>query len=98
MGSWLFLSFPLQKNAMEDEFPVHEEQDLDYLAPFLIQIGYPEKMTKRQALRLRDDCLTDFKNRLIAKANIIQVRFEKVFPAFLQDEHVTRVSSALAGG
>ncbi|XP_047924905.2 dynein regulatory complex subunit 7 isoform X4 [Anser cygnoides] len=65
------------KNAMEDEFPVHEEQDLDYLAPFLIQIGHPEKMTKGQVLRLRDDCLTDFKNRLIAKANIIQARFEK---------------------
>ncbi|XP_071899771.1 dynein regulatory complex subunit 7 isoform X6 [Anas platyrhynchos] len=69
--------YEAMKNAMEDEFPVHEEQDLDYLAPFLIQIGYPEKMTKRQALRLRDDCLTDFKNRLIAKANIIQARFEK---------------------
>ncbi|XP_035192369.1 dynein regulatory complex subunit 7 isoform X4 [Oxyura jamaicensis] len=65
------------KNAMEDEFTVHEEQDLDYLEPFLIQIGHPEKMTKGQVLRLRDDCLTDFKNRLIAKANIIQARFEK---------------------
>ncbi|NXI66274.1 DRC7 protein, partial [Anseranas semipalmata] len=65
------------KNAMEDEFPGQEEQDLDYLAPFLIQIGHPEKMTKGQALRLKDDCLTDFKNRLLAKANIIQARSEK---------------------
>ncbi|KAF1398428.1 Dynein regulatory complex subunit 7, partial [Spheniscus magellanicus] len=65
------------KNTMEDELPGQEEQDLDYLAPFLIQIGYREKMTKGQALRVRDDCLTDFKRRLIDKANIIQARFEK---------------------
>ncbi|KAF1462071.1 Dynein regulatory complex subunit 7, partial [Pygoscelis antarcticus] len=65
------------KNTMEDELPGQEEQDLDYLAPYLIQIGYREKMTKGQALRVRDDCLTDFKRRLIDKANIIQARFEK---------------------
>uniref|UniRef100_A0A803YA84 Dynein regulatory complex subunit 7 n=1 Tax=Meleagris gallopavo TaxID=9103 RepID=A0A803YA84_MELGA len=64
-------------NAKKDEFPGQKEQDLDYLAPFLIQIGSPEKMTKRQALRLRDDCLSDFKNRLVSKANIIQAHFEK---------------------
>ncbi|KAF1596093.1 UNVERIFIED_CONTAM: Dynein regulatory complex subunit 7, partial [Eudyptes robustus] len=65
------------KNTMEDELPGQEEQDLDYLAPFLIRIGYREKMTKGQALRVRDDCLTDFKHRLIDKANVIQARFEK---------------------
>ncbi|KAF1643461.1 Dynein regulatory complex subunit 7, partial [Eudyptes chrysocome] len=63
------------KNTMEDELPGQE--DLDYLAPFLIRIGYREKMTKGQALRIRDDCLTDFKRRLIDKANVIQARFEK---------------------
>uniref|UniRef100_A0A8V0ZEA7 Dynein regulatory complex subunit 7 n=1 Tax=Gallus gallus TaxID=9031 RepID=A0A8V0ZEA7_CHICK len=64
-------------NAKKDEFPGQNEQDLDYLAPFLIQMGSPEKMTRRQALRLRDNCLSDFKNRLVSKANIIQARFEK---------------------
>ncbi|XP_021263685.1 dynein regulatory complex subunit 7 [Numida meleagris] len=64
-------------NAKRDEFPGQRDQDLDYLAPFLIQIGSPEKITKRQALRLRDDCLSDFKNRLVSKANIIQAHFEK---------------------
>ncbi|XP_072202604.1 dynein regulatory complex subunit 7 [Excalfactoria chinensis] len=63
--------------AKEDEFPGQTGQDLDYLAPFLIQIGNPEKVTKKQALRLRDDCLSDFKNRLVSKANIIQAHFEK---------------------
>lgn len=56
------------------------EQDLDYLAPFLIQIGGIEKMTKWLALRLKEDCLTDFKHRLVDKANLIQARFEKVPP------------------
>uniref|UniRef100_A0A8C6XB60 Dynein regulatory complex subunit 7 n=1 Tax=Naja naja TaxID=35670 RepID=A0A8C6XB60_NAJNA len=53
------------------------EQELDYLAPFLIQVGGLEKMTKWLALRLKEDCLNDFKHRLVDKANLIQARFEK---------------------
>ncbi|NXS43857.1 DRC7 protein, partial [Balaeniceps rex] len=69
--------YEAMKNTMEDELPGQEEQDLDYLSPFLIQTGHREKMMKGQALCVRDDCLTDFKHRLIDKANIIQARFEK---------------------
>ncbi|XP_074896673.1 dynein regulatory complex subunit 7 isoform X1 [Buteo buteo] len=69
--------YEAMKNTMEDELLGQEEQDLDYLAPFLIQIGHRKKMTKGQALRVRDDCLTDLKHRLVDKANIIQARFEK---------------------
>ncbi|NXS95586.1 DRC7 protein, partial [Jacana jacana] len=65
------------KNTREDELWGPEEQDLKYLAPFLIQMGHREKMTKVQAQRVRDGCLTDFKHRLINKANIIQARLEK---------------------
>lgn len=79
------MSFPLQKNTREDELLGQEGQDLDYLAPFLIQIGNTEKMTKAQALRLRNDCLADLKRRLVNKANIIQARFDKVSPALLWD-------------
>ncbi|NXN76412.1 DRC7 protein, partial [Himantopus himantopus] len=69
--------YEAMKNTMEDELQGQAEQDLDYLAPFLIQIGHSEKMTKAQALRVRDNCLTDFKHRLVDKANIIQARLEK---------------------
>ncbi|NXA25534.1 DRC7 protein, partial [Ibidorhyncha struthersii] len=69
--------YEAMKNAMEDELRGQGEQDLDYLAPFLIPDGHSEKMTKAQALRVRDDCLTDFKHRLVDKANIIQARLEK---------------------
>ncbi|NXE11065.1 DRC7 protein, partial [Lophotis ruficrista] len=66
-----------RKNTMEDELLGQEEQNLDYLAPFLIKIGHRQRMTKGQALCVIDDCLTDFKHRLIHKVNIIQARFEK---------------------
>ncbi|NXC20929.1 DRC7 protein, partial [Corythaeola cristata] len=69
--------YEAMKNKTEDELPGQEEQDLDYLAPFLIQTGHRGRMTKEQALRVRDACLTDFKRRLINKVDIIQARFEK---------------------
>lgn len=51
---------------------------MDYLAPFLAQIGYPERLTSAQAYKLKEDCLADLKQRLIDKANLIQLRFENV--------------------
>ncbi|NXH13047.1 DRC7 protein, partial [Bucco capensis] len=67
----------VMKNTEEEELLGQEEQHLDYLAPFLIQIGHREKMSKGQALHVRDACLADLKQRLLAKANIIQARLEK---------------------
>ncbi|XP_053935138.1 dynein regulatory complex subunit 7 isoform X2 [Cuculus canorus] len=54
-----------------------EKQDLDYLAPVLIQLGYKGKMTKEQALHARDECLAAYKDRLLNKIKIIQARYEK---------------------
>ncbi|KAL5008992.1 hypothetical protein ScPMuIL_014573 [Solemya velum] len=54
-----------------------QEMEIDYLAPFLSQIGDPEKLTRKQACQLKEDCLADLKQRLIDKANLIQARFEK---------------------
>ena len=56
-----------------------QEMEIDYLAPFLAQIGDPEKLTRQQAYDLKEDCLADLKQRLIDKANLIQARFEKVY-------------------
>ncbi|XP_078089368.1 dynein regulatory complex subunit 7 [Mustelus asterias] len=53
------------------------EEELDYLAPFLARLGQPRRITKKVAMTLRNDCLTDMKQRLIDKANLIQSRFEK---------------------
>ncbi|ESO96481.1 hypothetical protein LOTGIDRAFT_115813, partial [Lottia gigantea] len=54
-----------------------QEMEIDYLAPFLAQIGDPEHVQRPQAFKLKEDCLNDLKQRLIDKANLIQARFEK---------------------
>lgn len=65
---------------MHEEHLRQVEAQLDYLAPFLAQLPPSEKMTRWQAMRVKDECLSDFKQRLIDKANLIQARFEKVRP------------------
>jgi len=54
-----------------------QEMELDYMAPFLAQLGTPEKLLRNQAIKLKEDCLADLKQRLIDKANLIQSRFEQ---------------------
>ncbi|NXX73850.1 DRC7 protein, partial [Urocolius indicus] len=69
--------YEAMKEEMEDELLEQEKQDLDYLEPFLIQIGYRDKMTKEQALCVGNYCLTHLKECLVAKVNIIQAHLEK---------------------
>ncbi|XP_059160547.1 dynein regulatory complex subunit 7-like [Physella acuta] len=66
----------LERQLLEEKMR-KQEMEIDYLAPFLAQMGDPEKITKPQALKLKEDCLADLKHRLINKANLIQSRFEK---------------------
>jgi hypothetical protein len=51
---------------------------MDYLAPFLAQIGDPGHLSRAEAYKLKEECLQDLKQRLIDRANLIQARFEKV--------------------
>ncbi|NXI37390.1 DRC7 protein, partial [Galbula dea] len=74
------------KNTKEEKLLGQEEQHLDYLEPFLIRIGHREKLTKGEALCVRDDCLADFKHHLVTKANIIQARFEKAVEELQKEE------------
>lgn len=67
-----------QERVLHEEHLWQVETQLDYLAPFLAQLPPGEKLTRWQAVRLKDECLSDFKQRLIDKANLIQERFEKV--------------------
>ncbi|CAK8692243.1 unnamed protein product [Clavelina lepadiformis] len=66
----------LERLAMEEKLR-RQEMEMDYLAPFLAQIGNPEKISRNQAFKLKEDCLSDLKQRLIDKANLIQLRFER---------------------
>lgn len=65
------------ERVLHEEHLRQVEAQLDYLAPFLAQLPPGEKLTRWQAVRLKDECLSDFKQRLIDKANLIQARFEK---------------------
>ncbi|XP_029781495.1 dynein regulatory complex subunit 7 isoform X2 [Suricata suricatta] len=65
------------ERVMHEEHLRQTEAQLDYLAPFLAQLPPNEKLTRWQAIRIKDDCLSDFQQRLIDKANLIQARFEK---------------------
>ncbi|XP_048371753.1 dynein regulatory complex subunit 7 isoform X2 [Sphaerodactylus townsendi] len=67
----------LMERLLQEERLRQVEQDLDYLAPYLIQMGGVEKMPRWMVMRLKEDCLTDFKHHLVDKANLIQARFEK---------------------
>ncbi|CAL8075052.1 unnamed protein product [Calicophoron daubneyi] len=71
------LRLELEK-AAEAERTRRKEADLDYLAPFLAQLEIVgDRLTREQAFALREECLQDFKQRLINRANIIQARFER---------------------
>ena len=52
---------------------------MDYLEPLLEQLNLGDaKLTRQQAVKLRDDCLAELKQRLLDQANLIQASFEKV--------------------
>ena len=68
----------LQERKQQEEAMKKHELELDYLAPFLAQIGDPPKISRQEAYKLKEECLQDLKQRLIDKANLIQARFEKV--------------------
>lgn len=67
----------LERKQREEAMKKHE-RELDYLAPFLAQIGDPPHIKRPEACKLKEECLQDLKQRLIDKANLIQARFEKV--------------------
>eukprot|EP00051_Salpingoeca_urceolata_P005939 m.78991 g.78991 ORF g.78991 m.78991 type:complete len:886 (+) comp14608_c0_seq1:127-2784(+) len=49
----------------------------DYLAPFLIQLDDPKHISQEEAHWLMETCLQDLKDRLIAKAKLIEETFGK---------------------
>ncbi|VDP56363.1 unnamed protein product [Schistosoma curassoni] len=52
--------------------------EIDYLQPYLIKYEMiNNKLTKEQALSIRNECLIDFKQTLINKMNIIQLNYDK---------------------
>ncbi len=66
---------------MNDEKLRKQTLEVDYLAPFLAELGLPDAklLTPAITTELKERCLADLKQRLIDKANLIQKRFEAVY-------------------
>ena len=54
------------------------QADLDYLSPFLVNKSSPDKLTKEEAIQVRDACLKSTKERIVEKTTIIQNRLDEV--------------------
>lgn len=52
-------------------------REINELGPYLARIGNPAHISKTEAYLLRDDCLSDFKQVSIDKANRILRMIEK---------------------
>ena len=57
-----------------------QDGQADYMAPFLAMMGHPDvdELSVEQAYRLRELCLTDYKQQLVHRAELIHARFENV--------------------
>ncbi|XP_038579649.1 dynein regulatory complex subunit 7 [Micropterus salmoides] len=54
-----------------------QEKEKDILAPLLIRLNNAETLSAEDAKQLHQDCLAEFKQRLVEHANLIQERYEK---------------------
>jgi hypothetical protein len=58
----------------DDDEEEAQEQPIDYLSPFLPKVPGTRALNREEALKVREDCLKSLRDRLIERANIIQVR------------------------
>ncbi|KAI8817432.1 uncharacterized protein EV422DRAFT_622654 [Fimicolochytrium jonesii] len=66
-----------KKETSKDE-EESNKTDLDYLSPFLVSYSNPSHLAREECIAIKDACLKAFKERLIEKANIIQIRLDEV--------------------
>ncbi|XP_026188543.1 dynein regulatory complex subunit 7 isoform X2 [Mastacembelus armatus] len=66
----------MERVAMEEQRWL-QEKEKDTLAPFLIRLDDGETLSTEDAKQLHQDCLAEFKQRLVEHANLIQERLEK---------------------
>ncbi|XP_049785904.1 dynein regulatory complex subunit 7 [Schistocerca cancellata] len=67
-----------EKEQQKIEKQIREvEAETDYLAPYLARIGNPPTLTRQQALKIREECLSDYKQFLVDRATNIQNLFIK---------------------
>lgn len=67
-------------NESDDDEEEVQEQQLDYLSPFLPKTPGIRGLLRDEALKVREACLKALRDRLIERANLIQASS----PSFLQ--------------
>ncbi|KAJ9591544.1 hypothetical protein L9F63_001898, partial [Diploptera punctata] len=63
---------------IREEVARQVDMELDFIAPYFASLGDPKKITLAQALNIRENCSTDFKQMLANRINKIQKEFEKL--------------------
>ncbi|XP_008199980.1 dynein regulatory complex subunit 7 [Tribolium castaneum] len=68
----------LEKEKQEQEYKEREIEDagVEYLTPYLTLLGNPESVTPVEAFKIKEKCLSDFKQLLLNRAICIQKQFE----------------------
>ncbi|XP_046490335.1 dynein regulatory complex subunit 7 isoform X1 [Neodiprion pinetum] len=61
-------------------------KEMDYLGPYLASLGNPVYLSRTEALQVQEQCLTDFKQKLIDRANCILETFEKSKEELMQKQ------------
>lgn len=65
------------KEKKQEELEAKKAQDIDFLAPYLARMGDVKYLSNKHAQQLRDDCVRDFKEVMVNRANGILLEIEK---------------------
>lgn len=68
----------LQEETLREQSERQIEEEIDYLQPYLARLGNPDKLTKNQAFQVQQECLNDFKETLVNRANRIWRKFQVI--------------------
>lgn len=79
------IEYKLGMLERENESKKHKEKEVevntDFLAPYLIKFGKVEKLSFNESLEVRNQCIQDFKQMLLNRANELYRKFEKASEA-----------------
>ncbi|XP_017779621.1 PREDICTED: dynein regulatory complex subunit 7 [Nicrophorus vespilloides] len=62
------------------------EEDMDFLQPYLIRINKLDKLTFKQAVRVKEACIKEYRDLLVARQNDLQSQIHKQM-AWLKSKH-----------
>ncbi|CAF1491863.1 unnamed protein product [Adineta ricciae] len=66
----------LYNELLEQGTEQNKDDEIDYLAPYLVAIGNPKRINAQIAERIRHKVTLDFEHRLVRRANVIQSHYE----------------------